>query len=91
MIDFKTFVSQNFSDEKLIFSTSAGENEILNHNYQSGKSMIAMIGPEGDFNPDELKLAIDNGYKPTSLGSSRLRTETAALTVCTLFNFINSK
>ncbi len=89
MIDFKSFVSHDFHGEKLIFSTGAVEN--LNQNYRSGKSLIALIGPEGDFHADELKLAIEKGYKPTSLGESRLRTETAALTVCTLFNFINSQ
>ena len=70
---------------------SAGENEKLKNNYRIGESLIALIGPEGDFHSDELKLAMENGFKPTSLGPSRLRTETAALTVCTLFNFINSQ
>ncbi len=89
MIDFKTFVSKDLQGEKLIFSTGAIEN--IKDNYRSGKSLIALIGPEGDFHDDELKLATENGYLPTSLGESRLRTETAAITVCTLFNFINSQ
>jgi len=38
-----------------------------------------LIGPEGDFSADEVRLAIDCGYEPVTLGSSRLRTETAAL------------
>ncbi|MBR5688054.1 MAG: 16S rRNA (uracil(1498)-N(3))-methyltransferase [Prevotella sp.] len=38
-----------------------------------------LIGPEGDFSIDEVRLAIDNGFIPVTLGSSRLRTETAAL------------
>ena len=38
-----------------------------------------LIGPEGDFSIDEVRMAIDNGYIPITLGSSRLRTETAAL------------
>lgn len=41
--------------------------------------MTVMIGPEGDFTPDEVRLALDHGYTAVSLGSSRLRTETAAL------------
>ena len=38
-----------------------------------------MIGPEGDFTPDEVELAVRNGFIPVSLGESRLRTETAGI------------
>jgi 16S rRNA (uracil1498-N3)-methyltransferase len=38
-----------------------------------------LIGPEGDFTSKEVDLAMTNGFKPVSLGNSRLRTETAAL------------
>ncbi len=42
-------------------------------------NVTVLIGPEGDFTDDEVKAAVANGYVPVSLGSSRLRTETAAL------------
>lgn len=42
-----------------------------------------LIGPEGDFSPAEAELAIANGWKPVTLGSSRLRTETAAMVAVT--------
>ena len=45
-----------------------------------GSDITVLIGPEGDFSPEEAKLAIDNGYLPIHLGPSRLRTETAAVT-----------
>ncbi len=38
-----------------------------------------LVGPEGDFSVGEVRLAMDNGYVPVSLGECRLRTETAAL------------
>jgi 16S rRNA (uracil1498-N3)-methyltransferase len=38
-----------------------------------------MIGPEGDFSVEEVALAEQYGFKPVTLGTSRLRTETAAL------------
>lgn len=44
-----------------------------------GKDIIVMIGPEGDFSPEEAKMAVSAGFQPVTLGSSRLRTETAAL------------
>jgi len=46
----------------------------------SGKKDIAvLIGPEGDFSPAEVDLAFKHGFIPVHLGTSRLRTETAAL------------
>ncbi len=42
--------------------------------------IIVMIGPEGDFSRDEIQLAIHHGWQPVSLGDSRLRIETAAIT-----------
>ena len=46
-----------------------------------GSSYVALIGPEGDFSPEEVALAFDCGFVPVHLGESRLRTETAALTM----------
>ncbi|TCD02820.1 16S rRNA (uracil(1498)-N(3))-methyltransferase [Pedobacter psychroterrae] len=48
-----------------------------------------LIGPEGDFTPDEIALALQFGYKPLTLGNTRLRTETAALEACFEVNYIN--
>ena len=45
-----------------------------------GTEITVLIGPEGDFSPEEAQLAIDHGYIPIHLGNSRLRTETAAVT-----------
>ncbi len=49
---------------------------------------ILLIGPEGDFTQDEVNLCISNGYEPVSLGTQRLRTETAAITAAAYFNLI---
>lgn len=43
------------------------------------EAITVLIGPEGDFSIDEVQLALSLGYEPVSLGTSRLRTETAAL------------
>lgn len=42
-------------------------------------NVTVLVGPEGDFSIDEVRLALDNGYESVTLGTSRLRTETAAL------------
>lgn len=49
---------------------------------------IILIGPEGDFSPAEIELAIENGYQPVMLGETRLRTETAAVVAATLLTIV---
>ncbi|MDE5813794.1 MAG: 16S rRNA (uracil(1498)-N(3))-methyltransferase [Muribaculaceae bacterium] len=44
-----------------------------------GGSVRILIGPEGDFTPEEVALAVENNYIPVTFGGSRLRLETAAL------------
>ena len=58
---------------------------------QPGIDAVVLIGPEGDFSEEEIALALDAGFKPVSLGPSRLRTETAALYAVTAFNLINDR
>ena len=47
-------------------------------------SSTILIGPEGDFTPEEIQLALQNNFTAVSLGDTRLRTETAALVAATL-------
>ena len=54
------------------------ESEAAKFKVQSSNFKV-LVGPEGDFSPDEVRLAMSQGYTPVSLGDSRLRTETAAL------------
>jgi 16S rRNA (uracil1498-N3)-methyltransferase len=53
------------------------------------KQYLILIGPEGDFSPEEVELAMKSGYIPITLGESRLRTETAALQACFEVNYLN--
>lgn len=43
------------------------------------EAVTVLIGPEGDFTPDEVRMAVEAGYVSVHLGQSRLRTETAAM------------
>lgn len=52
-----------------------------------GESVVVMIGPEGDFSPEEAAAAIEAGFVPVHLGDSRLRTETAAVTAVSAVYF----
>lgn len=48
------------------------------------QEILILIGPEGDFSPAEAQLALSRGWKPVTLGPSRLRTETAAVVAATM-------
>lgn len=52
---------------------------------------LIVIGPEGDFSPSEIAAAKKAGFVAVSLGNSRLRTETAAITALATFHFINEQ
>ena len=49
-------------------------------------SKVILIGPEGDFTPEEIKDALTNNFIPVTLGDNRLRTETAAIVAAVLLN-----
>jgi 16S rRNA (uracil1498-N3)-methyltransferase len=59
---------------------------LLNKGFGSDAKVLALIGPEGDFTPEEIALAQDHDFEEVSLGPSRLRTETAGLVAVTLLN-----
>jgi 16S rRNA (uracil1498-N3)-methyltransferase len=58
--------------------------KIGNINFQNNDALF-LIGPEGDFTPQEVLAAKEYGFKHISLGNKILRTETAALFVTCLF------
>lgn len=63
-------------------------NHLLDVAKAGGKYLI-LIGPEGDFDPKEIKEAVQSGFRPVSLGSSRLRTETAGLAAVQMLQVLN--
>ena len=68
-------------------------NDFYNEIQQSAdnQNITIMIGPEGDFSVDEVKLAMEQGYKPVSLGQNRLRTETAGLFSVSMAQLVRRK
>jgi 16S rRNA (uracil1498-N3)-methyltransferase len=78
MIDFDTFVTRPFDGLRAI-ACCTGERQLLAHTCRKGLSTLILIGPEGDFTPEETAVAQNHGFLPVSLGENRLRTETAAL------------
>jgi len=53
------------------------------------RSAWVAVGPEGDFTREEVEAAVGLGAVEVSLGTCRLRTETAALAVALAFRFAN--
>lgn len=51
-------------------------------------SYTLLVGPEGDFTDEEVQRAKDSGYIPFHLGTARLRTETAAVYICTAISLL---
>ena len=65
----------NDADAKSASSSASAETK----DASSSADITVLVGPEGDFSIDEVRLALENGYESVSLGTSRLRTETAGL------------
>lgn len=65
------------------------QRNILPKRCQAGRDVMVLIGPEGDFSPDEVETAMKAGFEPVTLGKSRLRTETAAVMACAMIHTID--
>lgn len=91
MVDYEKFISDpDFqAHERFIAYVDKDNNRHLMHQASVGQSYLVLIGPEGDFSPGEITLAINNGFKPCSLGKHRLRTETAGLVAVHTLNLLN--
>jgi len=89
LTDFRKLVVQPFEGQKYICHCNPGKKPLLNNVCRPGTPVLVLIGPEGDFSPEEVTLAMDNGFKPVSLGDTRLRTETAAFVVAHIVQLKN--
>jgi 16S rRNA (uracil1498-N3)-methyltransferase len=90
-VPFSTFVRQPFSGHTFIAHCRGEEERLpLAHACPPGADALILIGPEGDFSPEEIGEALEQGFTPVTLGQSRLRTETAALAACHTLHVLNS-
>ena len=90
MVGFKEKVTRRKKGQKFIGHCYKEQERVeLKDLYKKGEDATILIGPEGDFSEEEVKLAIENGFQPISLGKSRLRTETAALAACHTIHILN--
>ena len=69
---------------------------VLHHRGEAGLSTgqpspsgaVLLIGPEGGLSADEIALALQQGFKPLTLGPRVMRTETAPLAAISILQFI---
>ena len=82
-------VAKAFDGQKFIAHCEKSEKTSLKAELNPLGRYLILIGPEGDFTPNEIVYALENNFKAITLGESRLRTETAALEACFEVNFLN--
>lgn len=89
-ISFNQLLLQQTEATKLIaHCIDDAERSYIKDLVQPQGNYLVLIGPEGDFSPQEITSALAQGFLPVTLGSTRLRTETAALAACFELNYIN--
>ena len=94
MVSFRDFVTAERKGKKFIchcyeeFHKSMFFNELQK---KSEEDVTVLIGPEGDFSIDEVRMALENDYLSVSLGNSRLRTETAGLVAVNMANIVKTQ
>lgn len=93
MIGFKEFINSRFNDNSVkVFGYCSDEvcRRDFSSVYDKGGNLTVMIGPEGDFSPEEVAYCMQRGFVPVTFGKSRLRTETAAIYAVTAFHIIEN-
>ena len=88
-VSFETLIRQPFEGKKFIAYIDPEVTLELSKAYTKGENAWVLIGPEGDFSPEEVEQAKKEGFIPVRLGPSRLRTETAAVVACHTINLLN--
>lgn len=89
-VPFGDVVKRPFEGQKFICHCHPGEKPLLKHVCRPGSPVLVLIGPEGDFSPDEVLLAETNGFTSVSLGDTRLRTETAAFVAAHIVQLVGA-
>ncbi len=84
LTSFKELMNTQYSQKLIAHCNKEEKTELKNLRFS--EPTLLLIGPEGDFSKEEIELALNSGFKPISLGESRLRTETAGIVACTTVN-----
>ncbi|HVG17004.1 MAG TPA: RsmE family RNA methyltransferase [Chitinophagaceae bacterium] len=87
-LNFEQAIARGFQQKLIAHCTEANKHSLVSllHREVSNPptSSVIFIGPEGDFTNREIEAALNNEFIPVSLGTTRLRTETAGIVAATL-------
>ncbi len=90
MTDCTEFIRRTEEETRFIAHCYKEDKRDLRNEIKPGKSVVVMIGPEGDFSEKEIAEALQHNFVPVSLGDSRLRTETAGIVACHICNLFSN-
>ncbi|MBX2893788.1 MAG: 16S rRNA (uracil(1498)-N(3))-methyltransferase [Saprospiraceae bacterium] len=85
---FQTFALNTSASQKRIAWCASAPLPHLKSTLSPTQSAVVAIGPEGDFSPAEIEWALQQGFQEVSLGTARLRTETAGILAVSVFNLL---
>ncbi len=87
---FKDFLKNVNSTTKILFADVNSKKDLTSEDFKDIKSICILIGPEGDFSPDERESIFKNqAVIPFTLSKNILRSDTAVISAISLVNFIN--
>ena len=90
LVSVKEYLQQSFTGSQHVCHCAYDTNPHLVNTYQTSSNVHIMIGPEGDFHEEEIKLALDRGFQSSGLGPERLRTETAGVFAVSAIHTLHS-
>lgn len=88
-IAFKEYIEKSHSGQLFMAHCEETDKKSLKQQVQPNQTVTILIGPEGDFSVKEIETALANHFIPVTLGTTRLRTETAAIVACHSVAFVN--
>tara|TARA_B100001564_G_C20522405_1_gene615806 strand:- start:238 stop:948 length:711 start_codon:yes stop_codon:yes gene_type:complete len=88
-IKLKDFINQLNGSNKLFFADINNEDRLKKEDIKDDNLKTLLVGPEGDFTPDERKMILQNKNTISfSLSNNILRTETATISALSLINYL---
>ena len=92
IIRLKDFINNISKDEKLFFADVNSKHKPSSKDLGRGQKTSVLIGPEGDFSPEERELILLKPETiPFTLSENILRADTAVISAISLINFIHNK
>ncbi len=91
VVKLKDFLKNLDVNTKLLFADVNSNNNLKKEDLKNSKSLSVLIGPEGDFSPQEREVILGNTkVKPFKLSRNILRSDTAVISAISMINFINN-